>query len=58
MIDSKNKKYDSEAEIHVIKDKEKDVLSKNEQNVTDVTNSDDESTGELKQKSEENYENE
>ena len=58
MIDSKNKKYDSEAEIHVIKDKEKDVLSKNEQNVTDVTNSDNESTSELKQKSEENHENE
>ncbi len=58
MIDSKNKKDDSEAETPVIKDKEKDVLSKNEQNVTDVTNSDDESTGELKQKSEENYENE
>ena len=58
MIDSKNKKYDSEAEIHVIKDKEKDVLSKNEQNVTDVTNSDNESTVELKQKSEENHENE
>ena len=58
MIDSKNKKYDSEAEIHVIKDKEKDVLSKNEQNVTDVTNSDNESIDELKQKSEENHENE
>ena len=58
MIDSKNKKYDSEAEIHVIKDKEKDVLSKNEQNDTDVSNSDNESTGELKQKFQENHENE
>ena len=51
MIDSKNKKDDSEAEASVIEDKEKDVLSKNEQNVTDVTNSDNESTTELKQKS-------
>ena len=58
MIDSKNKKDDSEAETPVIKDKEKDVLSKNEQNVTEVANSDNESTGELKQKSEENHENE
>ena len=58
MIDSKNKKDDSEAEPPVIKDKEKDVLSNNEQNVTDVTNSDNESTVELKQKSEENHENE
>ena len=58
MIDSKNKKDDSEAEASVIKDKEKDVLSKNEQNVTDVTNSDNESTTELKQKSEENNEDE
>ena len=58
MIDSKNKKDDSEAEPPVIKDKEKDVLSNNEQNVTDVTNSDNESTDELKQKSEENHENE
>ena len=51
MIDSKNKKDDSEAEIPEIKDIEKDVLSKNEQNVTDVTNSDNESTSELKQNS-------
>ena len=58
MIDSKNKKDDSEAEASVIEDKEKDVLSKNEQNVTEVANSDNESTGELKQKSEENHENE
>ena len=58
MIDSKNKKDDSEAETPVIKDKEKDVLSNNEKNVTDVTNSDNESTVELKQKSEENHENE
>jgi len=58
MIDSKNKKDDSEAEPPVIKDKEKDVLSNNKQNVTDVTNSDNESTVELKQKSEENHENE
>ena len=58
MIDSKNKKDDSEAEASVIEDKEKDVLSKNEQNVTDVTNSDNESTTELKQKSEENNEDE
>lgn len=58
MIDSKNKKDDSEAETPVIKDKEKDVLSKNEKNVTEVANSDNESTSELKQKSEENHENE
>ena len=58
MIDSKNKKDDSEAEPPVIKDKEKDVLSNKKQNVTDVTNSDNESTVELKQKSEENHENE
>ena len=58
MIDSKNKKDDSEAEPPVIKDKEKDVLSNNKQNVIDVTNSDNESTVELKQKSEENHENE
>ncbi len=58
MIDSKNKKDDSEAETPVIKDKEKDVLSKNEKNVTEVANSDNESTSELKQKSEENQENE
>ncbi len=58
MIDSKNKKDDSEAEPPVIKDKEKDVSSNNKQNVTDVTNSDNESTVELKQKSEENHENE
>ena len=58
MIDSKNKKDDSEAEASVIEDKEKDVLSKNEQNVTDVTNSDNESTTKLKQKSEENNEDE
>ena len=58
MIDSKNKKDVSEAEIPVIKDKEKDVLLKNEKNVTEVANSDNESTGELKQKSEENHENE
>lgn len=58
MIDSKNKKDDSEAETPVIKDKEKDVLSNKKQNVTDVTNSDNESTVELKQKSEENHENE
>ena len=58
MIDSKNKKDDSEAEPPVIKDKEKDVLSNNKQNVTDVTNSDNESTVELKQKSEEHHENE
>ena len=58
MIDSKNKKNDSETEIHEVKDKEQDVLSMNEQNVTDVTISDNESTGVLKQKSEENKENE
>ena len=58
MIDSKNKKDDSEAETPLIKDKEKDVLSKNEKNVKEVANSDNESTGELKQKSEENHENE
>ena len=58
MIDSKNKKNDSETEIHEVKDKEQDVLSMNEQNVTDVTISDNESTGVLKQKSEENNENE
>ena len=58
MIDSKNKKNDSETETHVVKDKEQDVLSLNEQNVTDVTNSDNESIDELKQKSEENHENE
>ena len=58
MIDSKNKKDDSEAETPLIKDKEKDVLSKNEKNVTEVANSDNESTSELKQKSEENHENE
>ena len=58
MIDSKNKKDDSEAETPVIKDKEKDVLSKNEKNVTEVANSDNESTSELTQKSEENQENE
>ena len=58
MIDSKNKKDVSEAETPVIKDKEKDVLLKNEKNVTEVANSDNESTGELKQKSEENHENE
>jgi small subunit ribosomal protein S6 len=58
MIDSKNKKDDSDAETPVIKDKEKDVLSNNKQNNTDVTNSDNESTVELKQKSEENHENE
>ena len=58
MIDSKNKKDDPEAEPPVIKDKEKDVLSNNEKNVTEVANSDNESTGELKQKSEENHENE
>ena len=58
MIDSKNKKDDSEAEPPVIKDNEKDVLSNNEKNVTEVANSDNESTGELKQKSEENHENE
>ncbi len=58
MIDSKNKKDDPEAEPTVIKDNEKDVLSNNEKNVTEVANSDNESTGELKQKSEENHENE
>ena len=58
MIDSKNKKNDSETETHEVKDKEQDVLSMNEQNVTDVTISDNESTGVLKQKSEENNENE
>ena len=58
MIDSKNKKDDPEAEPPVIKDNEKDVLSNNEKNVTEVANSDNESTGELKQKSEENHENE
>ena len=58
MIDSKNKKDDSEAETPVIKDKEKDVLSKNEKNVKEVANSDNESTGKLKQQSEENHENE
>ena len=58
MIDSKNKKDDPEAEPPLIKDNEKDVLSNNEKNVTEVANSDNESTGELKQKSEENHENE
>ena len=58
MIDSKNKKNDSETETHEVKDKEQDVLSMNEQNVTDVTISDNESTEVLKQKSEENNENE
>ena len=58
MIDSKNKKDDSEAETPLIKDKEKDVLSKNEKNVKEVANSDNESTGKLKQQSEENHENE
>ena len=58
MIDSKNKKNDSETEIHEVKDKEQDVLSMNEQNVRDVTISDNESTEVLKQKSEENHENE
>ena len=58
MVDSKNKKNDSETETHEVKDKEQDVLSMNEQNVTDVTISDNESTGVLKQKSEENNENE
>ena len=58
MIDSKNKKNDSETETHEVKDKVQDILSMNEQNVTDVTISDNESTGVLKQKSEENNENE
>ena len=58
MIDSKNKKNDSETETHEVKDEEQDVLSMNEQNVKDVTISDNESTGALKQKSEESNENE